>query len=59
MTTTETNLRALWTSRGISPAEQDRLIAEITAKTQPGTTIGPFKLGGIPQTPPLPNSAPS
>jgi hypothetical protein len=40
----EARLRALWSERGVPPATQDALIAQIEAKAQPGTRIGPFTI---------------
>ena len=45
MTPEETSLRTLWTSRGVQQERQDALIAEITAKAQPGAHVGPFVIG--------------
>lgn len=42
----ETKLREHWTAQGISPARQEELIAEIAAKAQPGTKVGPFTIPG-------------
>lgn len=44
MTDPETELRALWTARGVPQAKQDALIAEITAKAQPGAAVGPWRI---------------
>lgn len=38
----EWNLRKLWTSNGVPVEKQDRLIAEIDAKAQPGAHVGPW-----------------
>jgi hypothetical protein len=40
----ETELRALWTAKGVSVERQNELIAEIKAKAQPGAMVGPFML---------------
>jgi len=37
-------LRELWTDQGVSQKRQDELIAEITAKAQPGAKVGPFTI---------------
>ena len=36
-------LRALWSEMGVPQERQDQLIAEITAKAQPGAMVGPFR----------------
>lgn len=41
----ETALRELWTAEGVSTQRQDELIAQITAKAQPGAKVGPFTIG--------------
>jgi hypothetical protein len=41
----EAELRALWTARGIPKARQDELIADVTARAQPGAKVGPFTIG--------------
>jgi hypothetical protein len=38
-------LRRLWDAQGVSQERQDELIADTTAKGQPGVKIGPFTLG--------------
>jgi hypothetical protein len=43
--TAENDLRALWTEQGVSQDRQDELIAQITAKAQPGAMVGPFRIG--------------
>ena len=40
----EKDLRDLWTRQGVSRERQDQLIAEVTAKAQPGAKIGPFTI---------------
>ena len=40
----EQALRALWDAQGVLTGELDRLIADVTAKAQPGAQVGPFKL---------------
>jgi hypothetical protein len=42
----EAALRRLWDAQGVSQERQDELIADTTAKAQPGAKIGPFSLGG-------------
>jgi hypothetical protein len=42
----EAALRRLWDAQGVSQERQDELIADTTAKAQPGAKIGPFTLGG-------------
>ena len=37
-------LRTLWDAQGVPKEEQDRLIADVTAKAQPGAQVGPFRL---------------
>lgn len=52
----EQELRALWTSQGVSTERQDALVAGIVAKAQPGAMVGPFRVSddrgadGKPQT---------
>ncbi|CAG9235845.1 hypothetical protein PSP6_690077 [Paraburkholderia tropica] len=41
----ETDLRARWTSRGVSRERQDAMIAEVAAKAAPGARVGPFVVG--------------
>lgn len=50
----EATLRELWTRQGVSQERQDALIADVTAKAQPGAQVGPFV---IPQE--LPSINPS
>ncbi len=38
----ETELRAIWTAKGVPQERQDALIAQIRAKAQPGAVAGPF-----------------
>lgn len=40
----EAELRELWTATGVSPERQERLIADIAAKAQPGAKVGPFTI---------------
>ncbi len=40
----ESRLRLLWTQSGVPQAKQDAILAEITAKAQPGARVGPFVL---------------
>ena len=41
----EWDLRKLWASGGVPVEKQDRLIAEIDAKAQPGARVGPWVIG--------------
>ena len=45
-------MRRLWDAQGVSQERQDELIADTTAKAQPGAKIGPFTLGGKIDCPP-------
>jgi hypothetical protein len=47
----ETTLRALWARQGVPQERQEAMIAEITAKAQPGAMVGPFRIS---ETPPAP-----
>ena len=40
----EQALRTLWEAQGVPHEVQDRLIADVTAKAQPGAQVGPFRL---------------
>jgi hypothetical protein len=40
----EAELRALWTAQGVTQERQEEVLAEITAKAQPGAQVGPFKI---------------
>ncbi|MGQ0555573.1 MAG: hypothetical protein ACT4PN_06485 [Nitrospiraceae bacterium] len=40
----ERQARAYWTQQGVDPALQDRLMADLTAKAQPGAWVGPFQI---------------
>ena len=40
----EAALRQLLTSKGVPPAKQDEIIADATAKAQPGAMVGPFQI---------------
>ncbi|SIT87077.1 hypothetical protein [Pontibaca methylaminivorans] len=46
MSDSETLLRELWTQKGVSLKRQNELLAEIRAKAQPGSTVGPFVIPG-------------
>jgi hypothetical protein len=41
----EAELRAIWNAQGIPQAQQDALIADVSAKAQPGARVGPFIIG--------------
>lgn len=41
----EKKLRDKWTADGVPKEKQDAIIADVTAKAQPGTHIGPFIIG--------------
>lgn len=41
----ELDLRKLWTKQGIPHHRQEALIADVTAKAQPGAKVGPFTIG--------------
>ena len=47
----EAELRDLWDRQGVPTERQDKLIAEISAKAQPGAQVGPFT---IPEKNPTP-----
>lgn len=40
----ERQARAYWTQQGVDPAMQKRILADLTAKAQPGVWIGPFQI---------------
>lgn len=40
----ERDLRRIWRRLGISPERMDELLADITAKAQPGAMVGPFTI---------------
>lgn len=40
----EAALRELWTKQGVSPEKQEALLADVTAKAQPGAKVGPFTI---------------
>lgn len=40
----ERQLRERWTQQGLDPATQDRILADLTAKAQPGAWVGPFQI---------------
>jgi hypothetical protein len=42
----EKKLRAIWNAKGVAPEIQDAIIADVTAKAQPGAKVGPFVIGG-------------
>jgi hypothetical protein len=42
----DAELRALWTAQGVPLARQNEILADITAKAQPGAHVGPFVIGG-------------
>jgi len=42
----ETELRAIWTIKGVPKERQDQMVAEIEAKAKPGAMVGPFRIGG-------------
>jgi len=44
----EDQLRSFWNEKGIPVEEQDRILAEIDAKAQPGALVGPFVIGQNP-----------
>lgn len=44
MSDPEAKLRALWTAEGVPQTRQDQILAEITAKAQPGAWVGPFRI---------------
>ena len=41
----EKALREQWTKDGVPQSRQDAIIAEVTAKAQPGAMVGPFIIG--------------
>lgn len=43
----EAELRAIWNYKGIPQEKQNELIADITAKAQPGAAVGPFTIPTI------------
>jgi antirestriction protein ArdC len=45
----EGSLRTIWIRNGVPLERQEQLLAEISAKAQPGTQIGPFKIPDKPQ----------
>lgn len=45
----EKELRALWTAKGVPEQKQDEMIADTTAKAQPGAWVGPFQIGRKPE----------
>ncbi len=47
----ETRLRRLWTDMGVPRARQEAMLAEVTAKAQPGARVGPFVLRLAPGLP--------
>jgi hypothetical protein len=40
----ETRLRKMWTAQGVSQERQEEILADITAKAQPGAMVGPFRI---------------
>ncbi len=40
----ERQVRARWTRQGVDHATQDQIVADITAKAQPGAWVGPFQI---------------
>ena len=46
----EAELRAVWTAWGVSRERQEAILADLTAKAQPGARIGPFIIGKPGQT---------
>lgn len=36
--------RARWTRQGVDHATQDQIVADLTAKAQPGAWVGPFQI---------------
>ena len=40
----ERQARAYWTKQGVDRAVQDRILADLTAKAQPGAWVGPFQI---------------
>ena len=40
----EMQLRALWTSNGVSVTKQNQLIEQITGKAAAGSWVGPFQI---------------
>ncbi len=44
----ETELREIWTEKGIPVERQDELIKDIADKAKPGANVGPFKIGDLP-----------
>lgn len=41
----EKKLRDKWTADGVPKERQDAIIADVTAKAQPGTHVGPLIIG--------------
>ena len=44
MDETERHARAYWTQQGVDIAVQDQIVADLTAKAQPGGWVGPFQI---------------
>ena len=44
MDDTERLARALWMRQGVDHATQDQIVADLTAKAQPGAWVGPFQI---------------
>lgn len=40
----ETKLRQIWNEKGVPVEKQEAILADITAKAQPGAMIGPFQI---------------
>ena len=40
----ERQAREYWTKQGVDPALQDWILADLTAKAQPGAWVGPFQI---------------
>lgn len=50
----EASLRAIWKAKGVPPETQDAIVADVTAKAQPGAKVGPFTIGARPAPAPNP-----
>jgi hypothetical protein len=46
----ERQARAYWTQQGVDLAVQDQIMADLTAKAQPGAWVGPFQIPDESQT---------
>ncbi len=40
----ERHARARWTRQGVNRATQDQIVADLTAKAEPGAWVGPFQI---------------